>query len=99
MVKRCDKVIAERPVCRIGTMSSEACVARERCAGRHEPERSECAKCVIKGCGDQIQVLTRLRRLESVRAIRGGESGGKNYRLCATPAPALLTSTTPWFEF
>jgi hypothetical protein len=28
-----------------------------------------------------------------VRAIRGGESGGKDNRLCATPTTALLTPT------
>jgi hypothetical protein len=30
--------------------------------------------------------------VESVRAIRGGESGGKDNRLCAAPTTALLTS-------
>jgi hypothetical protein len=51
------------------------------------------AKCGVKGVSDRSEVLTRLCRLESVRAIRGGESGGKHNRLCAAPATALLTST------
>jgi hypothetical protein len=93
MVKRRNEVITECPVRRIRAVPCKACVAREWCAGRHEPERSECAKCVIKGCGDQIQVLACLFSVESVRAIRGGESGGKNDRLCAAPATALLTPT------
>jgi hypothetical protein len=93
MVKRRNEVITECPIRRIRTVSCKACVAHEWCAGRHEPERSECAKCVIKGCGDQIQVLACLFSVESVRAIRGGESGGKNDRLCAAPTTALLTST------
>jgi hypothetical protein len=74
-------------------MPSEACVARERCAGRHEPERSKWAERVIKGCGDHVQVLTCLFSVATVRAIRGGESGGKDNRLCATPTTALLTPT------
>jgi hypothetical protein len=93
MVKRRNEVITECPVRRIGTMSSEACVARERCAGWHKPERSEWAKCGVKGCGDQIQVLACLFSVESVRAIRGGKSGGKDNRLCATPTTTLLTPT------
>jgi hypothetical protein len=76
MVKCRNEVITECPIRRIRTVSCKACVAHEWCAGRHEPERSECAKCVIKGCGDQIQVLACLFSVESVRAIRGGESGG-----------------------
>jgi hypothetical protein len=31
--------------------------------------------------------------VESVRAIRGGESGGKDNRLCAAPTSALLATT------
>jgi hypothetical protein len=93
MVKCRNEVITECPVRRIRTVPCKTCVVRERCASRHEPERSEWAKCFIKGCGDQIQVLACLFSVESVRAIRGGESGGKDNRLCAAPTTALLTST------
>ena len=75
-------------------MSSEACVARERCAGRHEPEGSKWAECVIKGCGDHVQMLTCLFSVETVRSMRSGESGGKDNRLCTAPTSALLATTS-----
>jgi hypothetical protein len=93
MVKRRNEVITECPVRRIRTVPCKACVARERCAGRHEPERSEWAERVIKGCGDHVQVLTCLFSVATVRAIRGGESGGKDDRLCTAPTSALLATT------
>ena len=74
-------------------MSSEACVARERCAGRHEPEGSKWAERVIKGCGDHVQMLTCLFSVETVRPMRSGESGGKDNRLCTAPTSALLATT------
>ena len=74
-------------------MPSEACVARERRAGRHEPERSKWAECVIKGGGDHVQMLTSLFSMATVRPMRSGESGGKDNRLCAASTPALLATT------
>ena len=38
-------------------------------------------------------MLACLCRVETVRAIRGGESGGKDNRLCSSPTPALLATT------
>ena len=38
-------------------------------------------------------MLACLCSVKTVRAIRGGESGGKDNRLCAAATPALLTAT------
>jgi hypothetical protein len=93
MVKRRNEVIAERPVRRIGTMPSEACVTRKRCAGRHQPEWGEWTKRIIESVRERGEVLACLCSVETVRAIRGGESGGKGDRLCTAATAALLTTT------
>ena len=93
MVKRRNEVITQCPIRCIRTVSCKACAARERCTGRHEPERSEWTKCGVKGIGNRSEMLTILCRLETVGAKCGGESGGKDNRLCAAPTTALLTST------
>ena len=93
MVKRRNQVLAERPVGGIRTMPSEACVAGKWCASRHQPEWGEWAERIIKSVGERSEVLACLYGVETVRAIRGGESGGKDDRLCATPTATLLAAT------
>jgi hypothetical protein len=92
MVKRRNEVIAERPVRRIGTMPSEACVTRKRCAGRHQPEWGEWTKRIIESVRERGEVLACLCSVETVRTIRGGESCGKHDGLCATTTPTLLAA-------
>lgn len=93
MVKRCNEVIAECPICRIRTMPSEACITRERRASRHQPERSKWPKRIIKSVGELREVLMSLCSVEAVCTMRGGESGGENNGLRAAPTPALLAAT------
>jgi hypothetical protein len=92
MIKRRNEVIAERPVRRVRSMPSEARFARERCAGRHQPEWGEWTKRIIESVSERGEVLACLCSVETVCAIRGGESCGKHDGLCATATPALLAA-------